>query len=228
VEKQQPPADTKHTLFFGSWLLTTRQGASGSFCFILLSSTIMKAHSFRHGGIPFMIMVLSVSFTQTCCFVQEVETIASGQQGQVMIHKNRLLNEAEDIPNLFPFRWQDWIGFACAVIGLMLAAGGGIGGGGVLLPIYILIFGFPVKFAIPLASSTVWGGAVANNFLNCRKKHPENPSASCIDWDLLLQLEPMTSTSFCVCMFCLILYRSVLTVPWIVSILISRIQLLEL
>ena len=128
---------------------------------------------------------------------KEEENIANEPQEQVIViqhENNNLLNEAEEVPNLFPFRWQDWIGFACTVIGLMLAAGGGIGGGGILLPIYILIFGFPVKHAIPLASSTVWGGAVANNILNCRKRHPENSSASCIDWDLLLQLEPMTST----------------------------------
>ena len=164
----------------------------------------MKNHSFRHDILLLMVSMFLMSFTQTCCFAQEEEIVASEQPEQaVMLHKNSLLNEEKDIPNLFPFRWQDWIGFACTVLGLMLAAGGGIGGGGLLLPIYILIFGFPVKHAIPLASSTVWGGAVANNLLNCRKRHPENSSASCIDWDLLLQLEPMTSTSFFVIGFIL-------------------------
>ena len=60
------------------------------------------------------------------------------------------------------------------------------------MPVYILILEFPVKHAIPLASATVLGGAVANNILNARKKHPDHPLRPAIDWDLILQLEPMT------------------------------------
>ena len=37
----------------------------------------------------------------------------------------------------------------------LLAAGVGIGGGRILVPIYILLLEFPVKHAIPLASTTV-------------------------------------------------------------------------
>jgi uncharacterized membrane protein YfcA len=68
----------------------------------------------------------------------------------------------------------------------------GIGGGGILVPIYILIFDFPVKHAIPLASVTVLGGSIANNILNARKEHPDHPRRSCIDWNLILQFEPLT------------------------------------
>jgi hypothetical protein len=103
-----------------------------------------------------------------------------------------LMHVDEDITSLFPFRPQDYIGFFCAVAGLMLAAGGGIGGGGILVPIYILIFDFPVKHAIPLASVTVLGGSIANNILNARKEHPDHPRRSCIDWNLILQFEPLT------------------------------------
>lgn len=102
-----------------------------------------------------------------------------------------LLDEDEAIPTLFPFRTVDYIGFFCAVAGLVLAAGAGIGGGGILVPIFILIFEFPVKHSIPLASVTVLGGALANNLLNARKKHADG-FRPLIDWDLMIQLEPMT------------------------------------
>ena len=42
-------------------------------------------------------------------------------------------------PPLFPLTNRDKIGFTFAVMGLMIAAGGGIGGGGILVPIYILV-----------------------------------------------------------------------------------------
>ena len=43
-----------------------------------------------------------------------------------------------------------------------------------------------------MASVTVLGGAVANNILNYPKRDPRYRERSCIDWDLILQLEPMT------------------------------------
>ncbi len=69
--------------------------------------------------------------------------------------------------------------------------GGGIGGGGILVPIYITTLDFLVKNAIPLASITVLGGAIANNLLNVRKVHPDHPDRPAIDWDLMLLLQPM-------------------------------------
>mmetsp|Transcript_26287 Transcript_26287/g.56435 ORF Transcript_26287/g.56435 Transcript_26287/m.56435 type:complete len:120 (+) Transcript_26287:416-775(+) len=73
----------------------------------------------------------------------------------------------------------------------MIAAGGGIGGGGVLVPIYILVMKFSPKNAIPLSNITVFGGAIANTLLNIRKRHPlaDRPL---VDWDLILVMEPLT------------------------------------
>jgi len=99
----------------------------------------------------------------------------------------------EEVPPLFPLSGRDYLGFLVAFLGLALAAGGGIGGGGILVPVYILVLDFPVKLAVSLSSVTVLGGAIANNLLNNRKRHPLYPGTrSLIDWDLVLQLEPMT------------------------------------
>ena len=96
-----------------------------------------------------------------------------------------IIDEGQGLPSLFPFSWpRDYLGFGFAILGLLLAAGGGIGGGGIIVPIYILILDFPVKNAIPLASITVLGGAIANNLLNMRKVHPDHPERPAIDWDL--------------------------------------------
>lgn len=92
---------------------------------------------------------------------------------------------------LMPLNGKDFRGFFCAVIGLMIAAGGGIGGGGILVPIYILVMGFTPKHAIPLSNITVFGGALANTILNTPKRHPlaDRPL---VDWDLILIMEPLT------------------------------------
>ena len=97
----------------------------------------------------------------------------------------------EDHAPLFPLTTSDYVGFACATVGLLIAAGGGVGGGGILVPIYILVMGFSPKHAIPLSNVTVFGGAVANTILNAGKRHPlaDRPL---VDWDLILVMEPLT------------------------------------
>ncbi|KAF4044213.1 hypothetical protein GN244_ATG03493 [Phytophthora infestans] len=82
--------------------------------------------------------------------------------------------------NLFaPFTYNDLlttlIAFSCTALG----AGGGIGGGGLLVPMYIF-GGLNPKHAIPLSKVTIFGSAVAMYAVNFRRKHPcdnqESPS----------------------------------------------------
>eukprot|EP00540_Astrosyne_radiata_P020084 CAMPEP_0116865202 /NCGR_PEP_ID=MMETSP0418-20121206/25266_1 /TAXON_ID=1158023 /ORGANISM="Astrosyne radiata, Strain 13vi08-1A" /LENGTH=574 /DNA_ID=CAMNT_0004500547 /DNA_START=44 /DNA_END=1769 /DNA_ORIENTATION=- len=106
-------------------------------------------------------------------------------QGDLSWHSRSLADN--DYEMLFPLSPRDVAGFTVACVGLILAAGGGIGGGGILVPTYILILGFDARYAIPLSNVTVFGGAVANTLLNMSKRHPlaDRPL---IDWDM----EPMT------------------------------------
>ena len=63
-------------------------------------------------------------------------------QSQQRVHKPVF---EENHKSLFPLSTNDKIGFSFAICGLMIAAGGGIGGGGILVPIYILVMGFSPK-----------------------------------------------------------------------------------
>jgi uncharacterized membrane protein YfcA len=103
----------------------------------------------------------------------------------------RFLSYEEEHEPLFPLTHTDYVGLTCATVGLMIAAGGGVGGGGILVPIYILVMGFSPKHAIPLSNVTVFGGAMANTILNSFKRHPlaDRPL---VDWDLILVMEPLT------------------------------------
>lgn len=90
-----------------------------------------------------------------------------------------------------PMDTSDYVGVVCAMFGLVVAAGGGIGGGGMLVPIYVLVMGFKPKFAIPLSNFTVLGGAITNVCMNASKRHPL-ADRSLVDWDLLMLMEPQT------------------------------------
>jgi len=93
--------------------------------------------------------------------------------------------------NLHPLNASDIAGFILAAVGLLTAAGGGVGGGGILVPIYTLVLHFTPKHAIPLANVSVFGGSVANVLLNLKKRHPD-VDRPLVDWNLILMMEPLT------------------------------------
>ena len=86
---------------------------------------------------------------------------------------------------------MDIIGLLMTSLFVMIAAGGGIGGGGVLVPTYIFVFGFSPHIAIPLSTITILGSSIAHVIVNWFKKHPfaDRPL---IDWDMMLMMEPLT------------------------------------
>jgi len=94
------------------------------------------------------------------------------------------------LPTLSPLSGRDVIGFMLSSLGIVLGSAGGIGGGGIVVPMYIIILGLSPRFAIPLGSVTVLGGSLAGLLLNLRRRHPlaDRPV---IDWDLILVMEPL-------------------------------------
>lgn len=92
---------------------------------------------------------------------------------------------------MLPLDASDWWGTAFVTLGLMIAAAGGIGGGGILVPLFILVYGFPPKNAIALSNFTIVGSSITNIVLNLSKRHP-NVDRPLIDWDLILVMEPLT------------------------------------
>lgn len=86
---------------------------------------------------------------------------------------------------------HDGLTIGLASIGLMIAASGGIGGGGILVPLFMLVLGFRPKHAIALSNFTILGGSIANTVVNSRKRHP-GLDRPLIDWDLILIMEPLT------------------------------------
>lgn len=93
--------------------------------------------------------------------------------------------------NLFPLNSTDYFATSLVVIGLMIAASGGIGGGGLLVPIFIIIWDFKPIYAIALSNFTILGASIMNMIMNLSKRHPE-VDRPLIDWDLIMMMEPVT------------------------------------
>ena len=72
-----------------------------------------------------------------------------------------------------------------------MAASGGIGGGGILVPLLIVVFEFNPKHAIPLSNFTILGSSVTNILMNLSKRHP-GADRPLVNWDMILVMEPLT------------------------------------
>jgi len=119
-----------------------------------------------------------------------------------------------DHDKVVDFDQRDLMTFSIASLLIMIAAGGGIGGGGVLVPTYIFVLGFAPQYAIPLSNATILGSSIANILFNVRKRHPD-ADRPLIDWDIMLVMEPVTIAGALVGSFI-----NVLSPPWLICIML--------
>jgi len=93
--------------------------------------------------------------------------------------------------NIFPVNKFDIWTSILLFIGGTIAAGGGIGGGGVFVPILILLGRFNAEEAIPLSTVLIGAASVANFLQMFFLKHPlrERPL---IDYQLAMILQPLS------------------------------------
>ncbi|KAE9003809.1 hypothetical protein PR003_g17085 [Phytophthora rubi] len=130
------------------------------------------------------------------CQVVEVEDEATGQK-QTQFARNSL---GETVPvafctekNLFdPFTWKDVVATVIAFVSTALGSGCGVGGGGLLVPMYVFFYGLSPKHAIPLSKATIFGNAVAAYFFNFNRKHPTNAKLPLINYQVAGIMEPTT------------------------------------
>ncbi|GMF18077.1 unnamed protein product [Phytophthora fragariaefolia] len=98
------------------------------------------------------------------CQVVEIENKATGE----MQTQFALNSAGETVPvafciekNLFdPFTWKDVVATIIAFVSTALGSGCGVGGGGLLVPMYVFFYGLSPKHAIPLSKATIFGNAI--------------------------------------------------------------------
>ena len=77
----------------------------------------------------------------------------------------------------------------CAyLIPFLGCAGGGLGGGEVNVPVFLLILGFPMTYAVPLSMMTILGVSFANVVLYALSAHPTVPHRPMIGMSLIGRL----------------------------------------
>ena len=130
--------------------------------------------------------VNDTSFTQqkmldaTTGLTDKVMASCTDEMCQMCLHKT-----------LTPFAAQDVVGTVLLFITGILAGASGIGGGGLNVPLLMIVQGFIIEEAVPLSHMMVLGNAVAQNIINLQRSHPKEPRRPMVDFDVPLLLLPV-------------------------------------
>ncbi|TKY58280.1 integral to membrane [Spatholobus suberectus] len=87
------------------------------------------------------------------------------------------------------FGWRIVVGTLIGIFGAACGSVGGVGGGGIFVPMLILIIGFDPKSAIAISKCMVTGAAISSVFFCLKQKHP-TLDQPVIDYNLMLLIQP--------------------------------------
>ncbi|KAJ8769327.1 hypothetical protein K2173_002531 [Erythroxylum novogranatense] len=95
------------------------------------------------------------------------------------------------------FGWKIVLGTIIAFIGAACGSVGGIGGGGIFVPMLTLIIGFDAKSSAAISKCIITGAAGSIVYYNLKLRHP-TLDLPIIDYDLMLLLQPMLVLGICI------------------------------
>ena len=93
---------------------------------------------------------------------------------------------------LFPMENQEIVGSFVFALVMLLSNVGGIGGGGVAIPLVMVFFNFSMKPAIAISSFSIMCATLARFFFNFSERHPEKPGCTSIDYGMTNVMMPLT------------------------------------
>ncbi|XP_068344924.1 sulfite exporter TauE/SafE family protein 3-like isoform X1 [Pyrus communis] len=88
------------------------------------------------------------------------------------------------------FGWKIVVGSVVGFFGAALGSVGGVGGGGIFVPMLALIVGFDPKSSTAISKCMIMGAAGSTVYFNLRLRHP-TLDMPLIDYDLALLFQPM-------------------------------------
>lgn len=86
--------------------------------------------------------------------------------------------------------WRLVLAVVLGSVGASLCSAGGVGGGGLFIPLFNILLGFDAKSAAALSNFMILGGSMATVGWNIQQEHPHHPGHPLVDFDVALLLQP--------------------------------------
>ncbi|KAJ4835805.1 hypothetical protein Tsubulata_045040 [Turnera subulata] len=138
-----------------------------------------------------LIVVASLVTTLVEASLQQEVTTNNGTLKQ--LDSRHVSNGRPSYKHVWPEIKLDWKIIVGSIIGFFGAACGsvgGVGGGGIFVPMLALVIGFDPKSAAAMSKCMITGAAAATVGYNLKKRHP-TLELPLIDYDLALLFQPM-------------------------------------
>ncbi|XP_056162486.1 sulfite exporter TauE/SafE family protein 3-like [Syzygium oleosum] len=117
------------------------------------------------------------------------------------------------------FGWRIVVGTVIGIFGAAFGSVGGVGGGGIFVPMLSMVIGFDPKSSTAISKCMIMGAAISTVVYNLKLRHP-TLDIPIIDYDLVLLIQPMLMLGISIgVMFNLIF------ADWMVTILIILLSL---
>jgi uncharacterized membrane protein YfcA len=91
---------------------------------------------------------------------------------------------------VFPLEQVEFFGLIIVLVILVLANVAGLGGGGIIIPILMAMFGFSTKEAIALGSVLILSSSLVRFILQVEERHPLK-EATVVDYNIVIVMLPM-------------------------------------
>ncbi|KAG6543242.1 hypothetical protein Mapa_015323 [Marchantia paleacea] len=102
----------------------------------------------------------------------------------------QLAKEEQHWPVLKLTQVRTILGIIFGGIGAGLSSAGGLGGGGLFVPLFNLMLQFDAKTSAALSNFMILGGSIVNLWINMQQHHPVHKHKPVIDFDVLLLMQP--------------------------------------
>ncbi|KAG4973339.1 hypothetical protein JHK87_030160 [Glycine soja] len=116
-------------------------------------------------------------------------------------------------PNM-KFGWRIIVGSIIGFLGAALGSVGGVGGGGIFVPMLALIIGFDPKSSTAISKCMIMGASISTVYYNLRLRHP-TLYMPLIDYDLALIFQPMLMLGISIGVICNVMFAD-----WMVTVLL--------
>ncbi|CAJ1942575.1 unnamed protein product [Sphenostylis stenocarpa] len=143
-----------------------------------------------------LIMAYNVSVAERVLKDQNTESFAAKERQGVLISIiDFFWNDGGEPSNdrVWPemkFGWRIVAGSIVGFFGAAMGSVGGVGGGGIFIPMLTLIIGFDAKSSTAISKCMIMGAAASTVYYNLRFRHP-TLDLPVIDYDLALLFQPM-------------------------------------
>ncbi|KAF8034619.1 hypothetical protein BT93_C0813 [Corymbia citriodora subsp. variegata] len=117
------------------------------------------------------------------------------------------------------FGWRIVVGTVIGIFGAAFGSVGGVGGGGIFVPMLSLVIGFDPKSSTAISKCMIMGAAISTVVYNLKLRHP-TLDIPVIDYDLVLLIQPMLMLGISIGVIFNLIFAD-----WMVTILIILLSL---